>query len=386
MNKKILALCLCLLLTGCSLSDSDDSKTTTQKAENSTSSSQTAEAGTSAPQISETEKTDDSSEAAEFPEIGKKYSNTSTINNKNSVPTMFCFNGNTVYFSLNGALCSYDENTKKTEKLIDINAYNLNYFDGRLYFLENKNEYFKDRLSQYISGTPYELDLSDMTLTKLSDIEVNDLIVNADGIFYTSYSFAGDELPSGVYMLDKDSGNEYRLYNGTQYNCYDNKWISFENDGEYKKILFNNEEATVLCRGEVPQKDCISGDNYYYISAANGTLNRVSLESGEKTANVRLSDEELAADPERETLLTALDYTVFKDELYFTNEDYSLCRYDEEKGIIRYEGTDSLQYLYSTDEAMYAVKTVFSDDIHSVTPYLARLIISGDTVKTEVIS
>lgn len=319
-----------------------------------------------------------------------------TINNKEFSPSVFCYDNDTVYFSWKGSVYSYNETESALEKLFEANAYSLNYYNGKIYYIEN-NEYVISRDMTFVDGPLFCYDLKDGSNEKICDKNISMPVVCDNGIFYVKYSVYGDPLPTGVYKLNEESGLSERICNGFSYIEYNDLIYSYiPGDGENDKIrfYFSDDDTALLLDNIRSGKESLYGDDLYYISKDDGSLNRISMLTGENTARITYNDdffkayypdmaeeftEQFASSDKK---LSLSDYTVFKGEIWFYG--IGLNRYDEsENRIISYPANFLVHSLYSSDNAMYAV---ISENLNGKNVFhFAKISINGNMAEAKII-
>ncbi len=111
---------------------------------------------------------------------------------------MLCFGGGNTFFMWDGTV--YKHNGETTEVLFEKNAYDLNYNDGMLYFIENDRYDFSSRDQVHIEGLLYRYDLNKGVIETLTDYPVSLPVVSNGEIFYTHYATVDNpEPPTGIY-------------------------------------------------------------------------------------------------------------------------------------------------------------------------------------------
>lgn len=111
----------------------------------------------------------------------------SSLNNKVNLSKAFCCNGDMIYFSNPndmGKLYSYDGEAAKC--LTDIKVYDLNYYDGCVYFLSGSN--FRD-LAEDRPGAVYKYDVQSDEITQITETEGFNLYVGEQRVFYANNNF-----------------------------------------------------------------------------------------------------------------------------------------------------------------------------------------------------
>lgn len=331
-----------------------------------------------------------------FSGTDKDESPLNTINNKEFSPSVFCFDNDTVFFSWKGSVYSYNEIESTLEKLFEAYAYSLNYYNGKIYYIEN-NEYAISRDTTLVEGPLFCYDLTDKSVTKICDRDISMPVVCDNGIFYVKYSVYGDSLPTGVYKLNEESGLSERICNGFSYIEYNDLVYSYiPGDGENDEIrfYFSHDDTALMLDNIHSRKESLLGDNLYYVSRDDGSLNRLSMLTGENTARITysddffktyypdMSDKYIEQYSSAEQKLTLSDYTVFGGDMWFYG--IGLNRYIESKNeIISYSANFLSHSLYSSNNAMYAVisQNIDGKDVFR----FAKIKISGNTAEAEII-
>ncbi|MCM1335032.1 MAG: DUF5050 domain-containing protein [Bacteroides sp.] len=326
-----------------------------------------------------------------FRGVGKDETPLDTINYKDRRPAIVCADGEYTYISWDGVVYRYNEAMTSPEPLFEKNAYDLNYRDGGLYFIEDNAYRLNGNDIVHQEGVPYRYDLSAGTFRQLSDRSVASLFVCDEGIFFTEFARADDPLPSGVYRLDEGTGNAERLYDGYRYLEYGGYTLRRQ-WGEEEKVYFSDGDRFYLLEGVQPEDDRLCGDYYYYRSTKDGTLSRLSMLTGE-TLTLQCSEEELDAiyadalfPDERDRLFFCADYTVFNGELYFADLSANFYRYDEAEGaytVLDFERP--IEYLYTDEKTLYAALRLNDGESYDPVLRFAKLTVSGTSVECEVL-
>lgn len=315
-----------------------------------------------------------------------------TINNKEFSPSVFCYDNDTVYFSWKGSVYSYNEADNALEELFKANAYSLNYYNGKLYYIEN-NDYVISRNITFVDGPLFCYDLNDGSNKIICDNNISMPVVSDDGIFYVKYSVEGDPLPTGVYKLNEESGKSERVCNGFSYIEYNDLKYSYlpgNSENNQIRFYFTNGDNALLLDNIRSRKESLYGDDMYYISRDDGSLNRLSMLTGENTVKIiynedffnsyypDMADTYASAGQQ----LSLSDYTVFNDEIWFYG--IGLNRYDEvENRIVSHYANFTAHSLYSSNNAMYAVisETVNGMDVF----HFAKISINGNTAEAKIL-
>lgn len=304
-----------------------------------------------------------------------------TVNSKEFKPSLFCSSIDGMFFSWDGAVYSYDGAEEK--KLFEANAFDLNYLNGSLYYIANNSYELTGGDLVSISGIPYKYELSSGIITQLCDTPISKMVVSEDGIFWTDYAYETDDTDlTGICRLNEETGQSERLYNGFSYIEYNGLQLKFETADGGLQYMFFDENGEYLLDNVNPSSDCIDGSNYYYVSMTDGTLNCISMLTGENTATVRYSDDMLPENSEKK--FSYSDYTVLNDEIYFSDSTLKLCRYDASAQTINeYTGDDGFMYLYSDGENIYTVYKLYNGAIPEL--HFGKVIIDGSHVKVDAI-
>lgn len=292
-----------------------------------------------------------------------------TLNNKNSNPNVFCYGGGKIYFYLNGYVYEYDPSENKAVKLFEGIAYDLNYRDGMLYYVVDPEYKFNSRDVASPSGELFRYNLATKEPKQLTDFDVQQLVVTDDGIYFVYVDYIRDDGKTGyvhMFTINEETGECERLYTNFSYIEY----------GGYRLKLFVSKDATeddpspfvfekdgvqyAMPKGFNPNRDCICGDNYYFVANDGHALNRMDMLTGEITAEVY---DEVDADGTKR--LVCVDYTVLDGEMYYLDGSGMLWRYDEESGEAKSYSfelpvnggleTVYMRYIYSDGGSIYAV-------------------------------
>ena len=244
--------------------------------------------------------------------------------------------------------------------MFEANAFDLIYRSGSLYYIVNDSYKLTRGDLVNISGIPYKYEISSGIITQLCDTPILKMVVSEDGIFWTDYADETDDTNfTGICRLNEETGQSERLYNGFSYIEYNGLQLKIETAGDGLEYMFFDENGEYLLDNVNPSADCIDGSNYYYVSMTDGTLNRISMLTGENTAHVRYSDDMLPENSEKK--FSYSDYTVLNDEIYFSNSALKLCRYDASAQTINeYSGDDGFMYLYSDGKNIYTVYKIYN--------------------------
>lgn len=282
-------------------------------------------------------------------EDGLKFS---TINNKSDYPQIFCCQNGIIYYSnpLDGLrLYSYDG--EKANRLSDIQAFSLNYYDGSVYFLSSETPYsLTDRIEQY--GTLYKYDTVSGKVTQISDISMGRLRVDEEGIYYASLYDDGAYHVCKTDIVNGTSQPQYRGFSVQHFDGY--ALINQETEDGIDYFLQKGQDKIWLMSDAITLFDCMNNGVYYYRDYNdNYSLYSLDMKSGEK----KLLYGESSLD----------DYTVFKGNLYLSiNGRLYRCLQDGtldlyELDSVR-ESSDDKSYssyqivnLYADEEAMYAL-------------------------------
>ena len=215
-----------------------------------------------------------------FKGLPKSENSLNTVNHKDFRPSLLCFGGGNTFFMWGGTV--YKHNGETTEALFEKNAYDLNYDDGMLYFIENDRYDLSSGDQVHIEGLLYRYDLNKGVIETLTDYPVSLPVVSNGEIFYTHYATVDNpEPPTGIYRVNED-GTSRKLYSGLKYIAYGEYRLKFDWSGE-EKVYFSQGDKGLLLDDVHPYWDCIVGDYYYYRSQIDNTLNKLSVITGELT-------------------------------------------------------------------------------------------------------
>lgn len=290
-------------------------------------------------------------------ELSEKALSLSTVNNKPNFPKSFCFNDGMVYFANpndNYVLYSYDG--KNAERLTDITAFDLNYYNGSVYFLSSNSMQLKDRV-----GKVFRYDAESGETERITDSEGCNLIVNERGIFYSNNNY---EDTFYVYETDPSSGEEKRLHQGKIAYFLDDYAVTREQSADGEKwdyFLQNKEEKICFLTDADIAYDFIHEGVYYYRDNSRGMFS-LDLRTGEQ-----------------KKILANDDLTFINGEMLLSKRDVGggiFRETDGERERIYIDGTDiygqgvfsefsaersyKINYIYSDNETLYA----------SVSPYI----------------
>lgn len=304
-----------------------------------------------------------------------------TVNSKEFKPSVFCYNGDNVYFSWKGCVYEYIAKTETLNALFEANAYDLNYYDGYLYYIINDlyNVTSNDRV--HISGNIYRYCLSTQTSEIIYDLPVSKLVVYNGDMYFTDYAMVGDELPTGIFKVDSENNSATRLYNGWSYIEYNGFTLRFNVEEDGTKYYFSDGNEKYLLENIETSGDCIVNNDYYYISVSDGSLNRLSMLNGEKTASLCYSGDELPNEIKKRFSLS--DYTVFNGEIYVAGSDMKLYRYDEiTEEMTPYESDCAFMYLFTDEKDIYAIVRNGSADKY----YFAKVVFEESVAKLNILA
>lgn len=275
-------------------------------------------------------------------EEGLKFS---TINNKSDYPQIFCSGNGIIYFSnpLDGLrLYSYDG--EKTNRLSDIQAFSLNYYDGSVYFLSSETPYsLTDRVSQY--GTLYKYDTASGSITEISDISMGRLRVDGEGIYYTS----DNENGTYVYKADIENGTSESQYRGLSVQRFDGySLINQAREDGIDYFLQKGQEKIWLMSDAITLFDCMNNGVYYYRDYNDKySLYSLDMKNGEK----KLLYGESGLD----------DYTVFAGNIYLS-VDGRLYRLLQDGSLDLYEFDGVRESSSSNSSSSYQTVNLYADE------------------------
>lgn len=298
-----------------------------------------------------------------------------TVNSKDFRPSLLCYGDGNTFFMWDGTV--YKHNGETTEALFEKNAYDLNYYDGMLYFIENDRYDISSRDEVHIEGLLYRYDLNKGVLETLTDYPVTLPVVSKGEIFYTDYATANDpEPPTGIYRIN-DDGTSERLYSGLKYIAYGEYRLKFDWSGE-EKVYFSCGDKALLLENVHSYWDCIVGDYYYYRSQVDNTLNRLSVLTGELTT----------LEPENEENgFFCMDYTVLNDIIYLIGDRSELLKYNYETGdYTEIDCKYAFRYIYADDKNIYGVGCEREENSINHTFHFIKLTIDGETADGEILA
>ncbi|MBD5129817.1 MAG: DUF5050 domain-containing protein [Ruminococcaceae bacterium] len=296
-----------------------------------------------------------------------------TVNSKDFRPSLLCYGGGNTFFMWNGTV--YKHNGETTEALFEKNAYDLNYYDGMLYFIEN-DSYDLSNTKTHIEGLLYRYDLNSGAMEALTDHPVSLPVVSGGGIFFTHYATTeAPKPPTGIYRVGED-GTYERLYSGMKHIEYGEYRLKYDWSDE-EKVCFSRDDTGLLLENVHPYWDCIVGDYYYYRSNDDRSLNRLSVLTGE-TATLKPTDE---------SGFFCIDYTVLNGVIYLIGNQSELLRYNFETGdYTEIDYKHVFRYIYADENNIYGVACDREENSISHTFHFIKLSIDGDTVKDEILA
>lgn len=319
-----------------------------------------------------------------FNGLPKSGSTLNTVNCKDFRPSLLCYEDGNTFFMWNGAVYRY--NGEVTERLFERNAYNLCYNKGKLYFIENNSYKVGGNDLVHIEGILYSYDLKNKVFNALTDYPVSMPIVSGDEIFYTDYAAADDPIPPTGICRICENGTSERLYDGLKYIEYGEYRLKY-NWSNDEKVFFSQNDKALLLENIHPYWDCINGDYYYYLSQTDGTLNRLSMLTGEVTTLKPYESHNGDPHFEDEEKFVCLDYTVLNNEIYFIDDCSALRKYDEkEDNCIQIECEYAFKYIYADDKNIYGVGCKREEESLEHTFYFIKLILNGNTAKGEILA
>ena len=318
-----------------------------------------------------------------FRGIEKDETPISTVNCKQFRPSLFCYGGGNIFFMWNGTVYRHDGKT--TEALFESSAYNLNYKDGKLYFIENDSYDVNGYNLVHVEGLLCSYGIAEETYEIMTEVPVSQPVVNNGEIFYTKYAAVGDPEPIGIYRLNEDGTSE-RLYDGVSYIAYGEYLLKYDwSDGE--RVCFSRDGEALLLENVHPHWDCIVGDYYYYRSQEDNSLNRLSMLTGEI---ITLKPyESLYTDPlfdDEEANFVCQDYTVLNDEIYLIDDYSALRKYNAETDdYTQIDCEYAFRYIYADEENLYGVGCEREEESMTHTYHFVKLTLNGDTAKGEIL-
>lgn len=298
-----------------------------------------------------------------------------TVNCKDFRPSLLCYGGGNTFFMWNGTV--YKHNGETTEALFEKNAYDLNYYDGMLYFIENDRYNLNGNDLVNIPGILYRYDLNKDETEALTDYSISLPVVSNGEIFYTHYATANaPEPPTGIYSIS-ENGTSEKFYSGLKYIEYGEYHLKHDWSGE-EKVYFSRGDKALLLENVHPYWDCIVGDYYYYRSETDKSLNRLSVLTGELTT----------LEPKNEEKgFFCMDYTVLNDVIYLIGDQSELLRYNFETGdYTEIDYKHAFRYIYADEKNIYGVACEREEESINHTYHFIKLTLNGDTAEGEILA
>ncbi len=307
-----------------------------------------------------------------------------TVNCKDFRPSLLCYGDGNTFFMWNGTVYRHDGEI--TEQLFERNAYNLSYDDGKLYFIENVGYNVGGKNYVHIEGILYCYDFNKEVFEALTDYPVSMPIVNNGKIFFTDYATADNpNPPTGICRLN-GNGTFERLYDGMNYIEYSGYSLKYDWTKE-EKLYFSNKDKNLLLKDVHPYWACLVDDYYYYCSQIDGTLNRLSLITGEIKTLKPYESHYTDLSSENEEEFICLDYTVLNKNIYFIDDCSTLRKYDEKSDdYIQIDCEYAFRYLYADNKSIYGVGFERDEESINHTYHFIKLTIEGDIAECEILA
>lgn len=310
----------------------------------------------------------------------------STVNCKEFRPSLLCYGDGNTFFMWNGTVYKHDG--KATKALFERNAYNLNYKDGKLYFIENNSYDVNGNDYVHIEGLLYYYDLNTGVLEQISHESISQPIVVNNGFFFTKYSTHDAPFPTGIFQYDERTKQSERLYDGWGYIEYGGFRLKYIPSDTPTFLFFKDNKEYLLNNISPPSWDCISGDYYYFISQTDGTLNRLSMLTGKVTTLKPYESHH--TDPlfdDKETNFICQDYTILNDEIYFIDDYSAVRKYNETTDDYTQIGCKyAFRYIYADEENIYGIACDREENSINHTFHFIKLTINGDTAEGEILA
>ncbi len=332
-----------------------------------------------------------------FKGLPKSDDTINTVNSKEFRPSLLCYGDGNTFFMWDGTVYKHDGKT--TEPLFEKYAYDLNYSDGRLYFIEDDSYDLMGRDIVNTEGLLYYYDLETKELKAVTDYPVIRPVVDNGNIYYIHYATTDNpDPPTGIYRVD-ENGDPEMLYKGLSYIRYGDYNLMHDwSDGE--KVFFSNGDKNLLLENIHPYADCIDGEYYYFRSESDRMLNRLSLLTGEimpLVPNTKSGDM---------YKFFCVDYTVLNDKIYFIgskselmtyNEDtkdytqinceyvYDTGYYEDVGDYITFKDEYSFRYIYSDGKNIYGAVAMYEKDLTLPTYHFAKLTVNGNSAECEIL-
>lgn len=308
-----------------------------------------------------------------------------TVNCKEFRPSLLCYGDGNTFFMWNGTVYKHDG--KATKALFERNAYNLNYKDGKLYFIENNSYDVNGNDYVHIEGLLYYYDLNTGVLEQISHESISQPIVVNNGFFFTKYSTHDDPFPTGIFQYDERTKQSERLYDGWGYIEYGGFRLKYI-PSDTPTFLFFKDNKEYLLNNISPSWDCISGDYYYFISQTDGTLNRLSMLTGKVTTLKPYESHHTDSFfDDKETNFICQDYTILNDEIYFIDDYSAVRKYNETTDDYTQIGCKyAFRYIYADEENIYGIACDREENSINHTFHFIKLTINGDTAEGEILA
>jgi len=301
-----------------------------------------------------------------------------TLNNKagSTLGGLFCAADDKIFFSNfndNGYIYIYDSETEKSELVTEMPARFINYYDGKLYFLNvYEGEYF-GLYDAVFTGELYCCDTETGECEKLVESRIiTGLTVNNEGIYYNQIPTPGSSLdPPELWRLGFGETNPEKC--GYSYVLRDEERLVDENgihELDKNKLSISSDVSLDIDIDEESIKGACTYKNKL-ITYSNGVLNITDLLDG-SLFSVKIRDLEKL---NHNIKMKVTDFTILGDYLYIANNSSSLCRIclsDNKTDFIPdMEGKYIFSKLYTDEKDLYAL-------CYGGRPKIVRLEISYD--------
>lgn len=262
------------------------------------------------------------------------------VNKKAFNYQLFCYdNEGNIYFSdpqNNYSLYSYDGTEAKL--LVDMPAYCLNYYDGRIYFLSEKKAInIEDQI--FPEGYPFEYDIATDEISKIRDSQMNNMTVICGEIYGINTEGA-----CYVYRYNPKMNTDEELFNSFDIKKCGEYFLTFEENSDEKLNFYleSKNDKKPFINDDIPLNGCFYFGKYYYKSQNDYAYKVIDLQSGK-----------------RKSLGEFVDYNFLNNDLYAIKNDFHLYKYDVNDFAIVDE-LNQYKYLYSNNKNLYGIKIEYN--------------------------